>query len=78
MSIMTELLDRALQTVRALPPATQDALARILLQLAADDPSPLQLTDDEESSFDASFAEAERGEFASDDEIKAIWAKHGL
>jgi hypothetical protein len=75
---MTELLDRAVQTIRALPPATQHALAPILLQLASDDPSPLQLTDEEESSFDASFAEAERGGFASDDGIKAIWAKHDL
>ncbi len=75
---MTELLDRALQTVRALPPATQDALARILLQLTGNDPSPLQLTANEEATFNASFAEADRGEFASDDEIKAIWAKHGL
>jgi hypothetical protein len=60
------------------PPATQDALARILLQLAGDEPSPRRLTADEEASLGASFAEADRGEFASDDEIKAIWAKHGL
>ena len=75
---MTELLDRAVQSVLALPPATQDALARILLQLAGDDQPPLQLTAEEEASFEASFAEAERGEFATDEEIRAIWAKHGL
>jgi len=75
---MTELLDQAFQTVRGLPPETQDALARILLQLAGDDQSALQLSAEDEASFDASFAQAERGEFATDDQIKAIWAKHGL
>jgi len=74
---MTDLLDRALQTVRALPPATQDALARILLQWVGDDQSPLPLTP-EEAPFHDSFAEAECGAFASDEEIRAIWAKHGL
>jgi hypothetical protein len=78
MSPMTELLDHAMQTVRALSPATQDAFARILLQLAGDNPSPVELTAEEEASFDTSFAEAERGDFATDDEIRAIWAKHGL
>jgi hypothetical protein len=75
---MTELLERAVQTLRGLPPETQDALARILLQLAGDDPSIVRLSADEEASFGTSFAQAERGEFATDDEIRAIWAKHGL
>jgi predicted transcriptional regulator len=75
---MAELLDRAMQSVRPLPAATQDALARILLELAGDDKSPVTLSAVDEASFEASFREAERGEFASDDEIRAIWAKHGL
>ena len=57
---MTDLLDRAVETVRALPPATQDALARILLELVGDGQSPLTLVAEEDASFDASFAEAER------------------
>jgi hypothetical protein len=75
---MTELLERAVQTLRALTPETQDALARILLQLAGDDPTIARLSADEEASFDISFAQAERGEFATDDEIRAIWAEHNL
>ena len=31
---MTKLFERAVETVRSLPPETQDALARIVLQLA--------------------------------------------
>jgi hypothetical protein len=75
---MTQLLDQAFNTVSGLPPETQDALARILLQLAGDDQSGVWLSADEEASFEASLAQAERREFATDDQIKAIWAKHGL
>ena len=75
---MTDLLDRAVETVRALPPEVQDDLARLLLQLAGEEQAGLPLTPEEEASFAESLAQAERGEFASDEEIRAIWAKHGL
>ncbi|HME84248.1 MAG TPA: hypothetical protein VKG91_06775 [Roseiarcus sp.] len=75
---MTQLLEQAVQTLRGLPPETQDALARILLQLAGDDQSKVRLSAEEEASFEASLAQAEHREFATDDQIKAIWAKHGL
>jgi predicted transcriptional regulator len=78
MRSMTELLERAVETMRGLPAETQDALARILLELAGEDPSLLQLSPDDEKSLRASLLEAERGEFATDEEIRAIWAKHGL
>ncbi|RBP12313.1 hypothetical protein DFR50_114143 [Roseiarcus fermentans] len=74
---MTELLDHAVRTVLTLSPATQDALARILLELAGDDPAPITLDAEENASFDASFTEAERGAFATDDEVRAIWARRG-
>ena len=64
--------------MRGLPAETQDALARILLELAEGDPSIVQLSADDEESLRASLLEAERGEFATDEEIRAIWAKHGL
>ena len=75
---MTQLLDQAVETVRALPANAQDAVARFLLQFAGTDEPILQLSPQEEASFDESLAQAERGEFATDEEIRAIWAKHGL
>jgi predicted transcriptional regulator len=50
----------------------------MLLQFAGSDQPPIQLTAEEEASFDESFAQAERGEFATDEQIRAIWSKHGL
>ena len=76
---MTKLFERAVETVRGLPPETQDALARIVLQLAREnDRSPIAMSLEDEASFAESMAEAERGEFVSDQTIQAFWAKHGL
>ena len=75
---MTPLLEHAVETLRGLPPETQDDLARILLQLAGEDQPVVQLTPEEEASFEESLAQAERGEFATDEQVHAIWAKHGL
>jgi predicted transcriptional regulator len=76
---MTKLFERAVETVRGLPPETQDALARIVLQLAREnDRSPIAMSLEDEASFAESMAEAERGEFVSDQTIQAFLAKHGL
>jgi hypothetical protein len=75
---MTKLLEQAFETVRGLPAEMQDDLARVLLQLAGEDQPVLQLSAEEAASFDESLAQAERGEFATDEQVRAIWAKYGL
>jgi len=75
---MTRLLEQAVEAVRALPEDVQDDLARMLLQLAGVEQPPYELTPEEAADIDASLAEAERGEFATDEEVRAMWAKHGL
>jgi len=75
---MTELLDKAIARIRALPSDAQDAFARILLDLAGEGEAPYELTPGEEASLEQARAEMARGEFASDEEVRAIWAKHGL
>jgi hypothetical protein len=76
---MTKLFESAVETVRGLPPEAQDALARIVLQLAQEnDLPPIAMSVEDETSFEESMAEADRGEFVSDETIQAFWAKHGL
>jgi predicted transcriptional regulator len=76
---MTKLLDQALEAARTLPPATQDDIARVILRLAgSDDQAPVPLTPEEEAAIDTSKAAAARGEFATDQEVSAVWANHGL
>jgi hypothetical protein len=76
---MTKLLDEAVEAVRGLPPAAQDDIARLLLQLAgSDDAAVVALSADEREAVAASKAAAARGEFATDEQVRAAWAKHGL
>ena len=74
---MTRLLDEAMATVSTLPEHIQDDVARVMLQLAGVEQPPYILTPEEEADLDAAIAEAERGEFATDEEIRTIRAKHG-
>jgi hypothetical protein len=76
---MTKLLDDALSVVRNLPPDEQDNIARALLRLTgSDDEPPIPLSANERAAVAASKSAAARGEFASDEQVRATWAKHGL
>ena len=76
---MTKLLDDAVATARTLPTHAQDEIARLILRLAgADGLLPVTLSADEQAAIAASRAAAARGEFATDTEVQAVWAKHGL
>jgi hypothetical protein len=75
---MTKLFEQAIEAARKLPPDEQDDIARAIMQLAgAGDVVPVPLTPEERDAISRSKAAAARGEFASDDEIRAVWAKHG-
>lgn len=75
---MTRLLEEAFSKVSGLPESEQDELARALLELAGVDQPPVQLTAAEEADLAEAEAEIARGELASADEVRAMWAKHGL
>ena len=76
---MTKLLDDALAAVRSLPPDEQDDIARAVLRLTGmDDEPPVALSTDERAAIAASKSAASRGEFASDEQVRTAWAKHGL
>jgi hypothetical protein len=76
---MTKLLDQALQIARSLPSDAQDDIARVILQLAgADDAPPIALSSEEREAIARSKDAAARGEFATDAQVRATWAKHGL
>ena len=75
---MTDLLEQAVETARTLPNDMQDDIARVVLLLAGADQPIVQLTPDEEASFAISLEQARRREFASDEQVRAVWSKHGL
>jgi hypothetical protein len=70
---MTTLLDDALEAARNLP------IARVVLRLTRMDDEPrVALSTDERAAIVASKAAAARSEFASDEHVRATWAKRGL
>jgi len=76
---MTTLLDDALAAVRRLPPEEQDSIARAVLRLTGqDDEAPVALSAEERAAVAASKAAAARGEFATEAEVRAVWARHGM
>ncbi|TWT04104.1 hypothetical protein [Reyranella sp. CPCC 100927] len=76
---MTKLLDQALDAVRQLPATDQDDIARAIMRLTGrDDSQPVPLTPDEQVAIKRSKEAAARGEFATDEEVASVWAKHGL
>jgi hypothetical protein len=77
---MTELLQKALEAVRQLSASDQDEIARAMLALAGTNSAsePVPLTADEHAAIARSKAAAARGEFATEDQVRAAWAKHGL
>lgn len=75
---MTKLLDRALSVARDLPPGMQDEIASFVLMMAGEEQPIIQLTPAEEASLELSLDQASRREFATNDQIRATWAKYGL
>ncbi|MGY4308829.1 hypothetical protein ACVIJ6_006072 [Bradyrhizobium sp. USDA 4369] len=75
---MTTLLDTAFAVARQLPADEQDELARVLLRLTGHDDAHVELSPAEVASLEESLAQADQRQFATKDDIDAIWAKHGL
>ena len=73
---MTKLVEQAIAAIRKLPPDTQDDLARFMLALAANSPTPL--TEEEAAAVAEAEAEIARGERVAPEAIQAFWHSHGL
>ena len=75
---MTELLERAMDRAMALPPGLQDEIARMVLSIAGDEGDAVPLTPEEDVAIARSMEAAGRGEFATEEQLRAVWAKHGV
>ncbi|MGF9693088.1 hypothetical protein AAIH46_09740 [Rhizobium sp. 0TCS1.26] len=74
---MTDLLKQAIERIRALPDEQQDEVARVLLRIVDAESEPVALSQGDRLAIERSKAAAARGEFASDDEVRAAWASFG-
>ena len=69
---MTKLLDQAVAVARDLPADVQDDIARIVLELAGRPNETIALTIDEQNAIALSKAAAARGDFATDEQVRAV------
>lgn len=70
-----EQLEAILDRVRTWPRERQEEAAAFLLMIEAEGREPYVLSPEEEADLDAAEAEIERGDFASEDDIKAIFKR---
>ena len=76
---MTKLLEQAIARARELPPEEQDVIAAVLLSMAdAGIGQIAELDDETRAAIREGLDQAERGEFVPDEEIEALWKRHGL
>jgi hypothetical protein len=75
----TKRLDEDVEAVRRLPSDDRDDIVRAIMQLAgADLAAPVVLSPEEREAIARSKAAVSRGEFATDEQVRAVWAKHDL
>ncbi|TMI98259.1 MAG: hypothetical protein E6G97_26445 [Alphaproteobacteria bacterium] len=75
---MTKLLEQAIAKAQALPPEDQDALALAMLSLTEGDASGYPIDDATRAAILEGLAEADRGDYASDEEVAAADKRHGI
>ncbi len=76
---VTKLMDEAIASLRNdVPSEFQDEVANAVMRLTGKNRSVYTLTPEERADLDEADAEIERGEFATDEQVRALWAKHGL
>jgi predicted transcriptional regulator len=70
---MTKLFEKAIEKIRELPDADQDQAAEMLLIVASRATAPEELDDATRVAVREGLAQARRDEFATDEEIAAIF-----
>jgi predicted transcriptional regulator len=71
-----EQIDSVLDRVRTWPPERQVDAVRVLLQMEAAGTEVYQLSEDELADIEEGLAEVRRGEFATDEEVAALFNRY--
>ena len=75
---MTKVLEDAIEKVRRLPEDRHAYVAEVLEQIAAAGSEVFIVPEDHRAGVLEGLGQAERGEFASEEEMTALWKKCGL
>jgi len=77
MAGMTKLLQKAIEKARELPAEDQDTVAVAVLPMTEQTPI-IALDEETRAAIREGLEQARRGEFVPDEEIDALWKRHGL
>lgn len=72
---MTKLLEKAIEGARALPDEEQDALALAIMSMTETGFRIPDLDDETRAAIREGLEQARRGEFASEEEMRALWQR---
>ena len=75
---MNKLLETLLERATAWPEEAQEELVRSAAEIEARHVGPYRMTDEEWAAVQEGLEQAQRGEFASDEEVAAFFRRHGL
>ena len=78
MNAISKRLQKALEAVQTWSVERQDAAAEVLERMDSLSTAPYKLSPEERADLEEALAEARRGEFASDADVRAMFARHGL
>ena len=73
-----EQLNAVLEDVRSWPEEDQEELVEIARAIEARRTGVYVMTDQERAAVHEGLAQAERGEFVSDEDMEAFWERHGI
>jgi hypothetical protein len=75
---MTKRLEMAVEAARQLSPEEQDEIADVIMDIVKGDSDNgvYVLSDEEWAAIKVSLDQADRGEFATEEEIEAVFAKY--
>ena len=74
---MNSTLQKLLPAIERWPDEDQEALAEAAREIAALRTCVYSMSMDEEAAVAEGLAQAERGEFASDDQVAEVWKRFG-
>jgi predicted transcriptional regulator len=75
-NVTAEDIDNMLQRVRTWPVERQKDAAAMLLMMEEQGVEPYELTEGEEAELKPALEEAERGEFATEEEVEAVFNRY--
>jgi hypothetical protein len=74
---MTKLLEKAIERARALPDDVQDAVALALMAMTDTSEKPEELDEETRTAIRQGLDDARRGDFATAEEMAALWRRFG-